>query len=128
MQEPSSRLSKAQCRDAALALVLILLLVAHFAERLDFVAPAIVVLVLALLVPGLFRPYAFVWWGLARVLATVGSKVLLTLIFMLVVTPVGLLRRLFGADPMRARSWRGEGSVFVERQGAFDGKDLEAPY
>jgi len=128
MQERSSRLSKTQCRDAALALVLILLLIAHFAERLDFVAPAIVVLVLALLVPGLFRPFAFVWWGLAAILATVGSKVMLTVIFVLVVMPVGLLRRVLGADAMRTRSWRGEGSVFVDREGAFSGEDLEAPY
>lgn len=128
MQQPSSRLTTAQCRDAGLALVLILLLIAWFGERLDFVAPAIVVLVLALLVPGLFRPYAIVWWGLARILATVGSKVLLTIIFAVVVTPVGLVRRVIGADAMRTRLWRGEGSVFVERDGTFDGSDLEAPY
>ncbi len=128
MNEPSSRLTTAQCRDAALALVLLLLVVAHFAEWFELVLVAIIVLVAAMLVPGLFRPYAFLWWRLAEGLATVSSKVLLTVIYVLVVMPVGLIRRVFGADPMRLRSWGGSGSVLVERDTPFVPEDHEAPY
>ncbi len=128
MNETPARLTIAQCRDAALALVLLLLLAAFFAERPELVLPAIVVLVAAMLVPGLFRPFAILWWGLARILAAVGSKVLLTVIYVVVVTPVGLVRRLFGADPMRLREWGGSGSVFVERDDPFTAEDQEAPY
>ena len=91
-------------------------------------APAIGVLVAAMLVPGLFRPYAILWWGLAGVLAAVGSRVLLTAIYVVVVTPVGLARRLFGADPMRLRDWGGDGSVLVERDEPVSVEDLEVPY
>ncbi len=128
MVNANARLTEEQCRDAGFAGVLILLLIAHFGERLDFVLPAIGVMVLAMIFPALFRPWAVVWWGLARVMAGVGSRVLLTLVYVLLVVPIGRFRRLIGADAMRSRDWRGEGSVFVEREGAFDAKDLEAPY
>ena len=128
MNEPSSHLTIAQCRDAALALVLLLLVVAHFAEWFELVLVAIIVLVGAMLVPGLFRPYAFLWWRLAEGLATVSSKVLLTVIYVLVLMPVGLIRRVFGADPMRLRSWGGSGSVLVERDAPFVPEDHEVPY
>ena len=128
MNEPSSPLTIAQCRDAALALVLLLLIVASFAGWFGLVLPAIIVLVAAMLVPGLFRPYAFRWWGLSRGLSAVASRVLLTVIYMLVVMPVGLIRRVFGADPMRLRSWGRSGSVLVERDAPFAPEDHETPY
>lgn len=128
MNEPPSRLTIAQCRDAALALVFLLLVVAHFAEWFELVLPAIIVLVAAMLVPGLFRPYAFLWWKVAEGMATVGSKVLLTVIYVLVVMPMGLIRRALGADPLRLRSWGGSGSVLVERETPFVPEDHETPY
>lgn len=124
----TSRLTTEQCRDTALVAVLVLLVFAYWGERPALVPLAIAVLLLAMLVPGLFRPAAVVWWGIAGVLAAVGSTVLLALIFAFVVTPIGLLRRLLGADAMRRRSWRGEGSVFVSRDTRFSAKDLEAPF
>ncbi|MCH7823365.1 MAG: hypothetical protein IH849_01065 [Acidobacteria bacterium] len=128
MHDAPSRLTTAQCRDAGLALTLILLLLAYFDERWNFVLPAIVVMVLAMLAPGLFRPWAILWWGLARVLAAVGSRILLTIVFGLILIPVALFRRMIGADAMRAKEWRGKGSVFVEREGAATAADLETPY
>ena len=57
------------------------------------------------------------------------SKILLTLIFFVVVTPVGLIRRLTGADSLQLKKWKkGTDSVFVERQGAIQDKDLVNPY
>jgi hypothetical protein len=43
MQNAPSRLTITQCRDASLALTLILLLIAYFDMQLDFVLPAIMV-------------------------------------------------------------------------------------
>jgi hypothetical protein len=123
-----NRLTTEQCRDTALVAVLALLVFAHYGGRPGLVLPAIVVLLLAMLVPAWFRPLAIVWWGLAGVLAVVGSNVVLALIFAVVVTPIGLLRRLWGADPMLRRAWGGQGSVFVARDARFSAEDLEAPF
>lgn len=48
------------------------------------------------------RPSA-VWWRMAHALAYVNARVLLTLIFAIVLTPVGLLWRLAGKDPLARR-------------------------
>ena len=128
MHDAPSRLTIAQCRDAGLALTLILLLIAYLGTRWNFVLPAIVVMVLAMLAPRLFRPWAILWWGLSHVFAAVGSRILLTVVFGLVVIPVALFRRMIGADAMRAKDWRGKGSVFVEREGTTTAADLETPY
>lgn len=56
--------------------------------------------VLGLLVPSVLRPVYRVWMALAVVLGFVMTRVLLTTVFFTVLTPIGLLMRLFGKDPM----------------------------
>ena len=47
------------------------------------------------------------WWmRLAAVLGWVNSRILLSVTFLLVMTPTGLLRRLAGADPLDRRGAR----------------------
>ena len=118
-----------QGKDTGLAAVLILLLIAHFWELPALIAPAIAVLLITMVWPALFRPAARVWFGLSEVLGTVASKVLLSIVFFVVGTPVGLIRRVFGADSMRLRKWKnGDESVFYERDHVYTSGDLERPY
>jgi hypothetical protein len=51
-----------------------------------------------LLLPAALRPVYAVWMKLAYGLAYVNTRVLITLIFFLVVTPIGLLMRLIKGD------------------------------
>ena len=51
----------------------------------------------------LARPYSG-WMALAEGLAFVMTRVILFLVFVLVVTPIGLLRRAVGGDPLRRRA------------------------
>jgi hypothetical protein len=123
------QISKAQARDTGLAAVLILLLIAHFRDSISLVPAAIAVLVIDMIWPSFFRPFAYVWFTLANILRRVVSSILLTVLFLVIVTPIGLLRRLFGADPMKGKSWKdGPKSVFEEREHPFSAKDLERPY
>ncbi|MBM4285402.1 MAG: hypothetical protein FJ128_09160 [Deltaproteobacteria bacterium] len=119
----------AQCRDTGLAAVLILLLVVYFGDRPDLVLPAIILLVLAMAWPPAFRPLAGLWFGLSHVLGTVVSKVILSALFFALVTPIGLLRRLLGADPLQLKRWKqGRESVFMVRSEPIAPQDLERPY
>lgn len=52
-------------------------------------------------VPVALRPLYHVWMALALVLGFVMTRVLLTLVFFLLITPIGLVRRLLGKDPLR---------------------------
>jgi ABC-type phosphate/phosphonate transport system permease subunit len=122
-------ISKAQAQDTGLAAVLILLLIAFFRESVALVGPAIAVLVLDMIWPDFFRPFGFVWFSLANVLRKIVSTILLTVVFIFIATPIGLLRRLSGADPMLGKRWKdGGASVFITRDHLYSGRDLERPY
>lgn len=63
-----------------------------------------VLIVTALVSPAALRPVQRVWMFVALKVGAFNSRVLLSVVFYLVFTPVGLVRRLFGADPMGTRS------------------------
>ena len=54
----------------------------------------------AAVAPALLRPVYRAWMRLGEVLAWVNTRIILTLIFFLVVTPIGLVMRLFGRSPI----------------------------
>jgi|SRR5215831_2850028 len=68
-----------------------------------------VLLVLGLVRPSLLKWPSAVWWRLASGLGYVNARVLLTVLFGLVLTPLGLVWRITGKDPLarRRRTWHG---------------------
>jgi hypothetical protein len=121
--------TKEQARDTGMALVLLSLIVWVLTRRDALVTTAIVLHVVNMTAPQVFRPAAVVWFGLSHLLGLVVSKVLLTVVFFVVVTPIGLLRRTLGGDSMQLRAFKGgSGSVMYQRNHVFTGKDIEEPY
>lgn len=128
---PSPRpLDDGQVKDAGMALVLLLLLGSRMAAAPPALAwGAIAALVLLMTWTAPFRPWARFWFGLTEVLGAISSKVVLTLIFLLVATPVAVIRRWRGADAMRLKALRaGTDSVFVARRHTYTRQDLERPF
>lgn len=118
-----------QAKDTGLALTLILLLIAYFGKHYGLIPFAIGAIALTMICPVIFKPLAVVWFGLSHLLGNIVSKIILTLIFILIVTPVGLIRKMFGADPMMLKPWNQDGgSVFLKRDHTFSPKNLEKPY
>ena len=68
-----------------------------------------VLLVLGLVYPPLLKYPSAAWWRFSRALGYVNARVLLSVIFFLILTPLGLLWRLTGKDPLarRRRNWPG---------------------
>jgi hypothetical protein len=64
---------------------------------------AATVLVLATVAPKLLRPLEMVLAGLLKILMTVITYVVLTLAFLFVFTPIGLLMRILGKDLLDRR-------------------------
>src|SRR5512144_2837492 len=111
-----------------MAMVLLLLIAALSLERDGLVVAAIVVLVADMTAPQLFAPMAVVWFGLSHVIGAIMSKVLLSVVYVVVVTPVGIVRRLLGSDTLRLRAFKTrESSVMVVRNHRFEARDLEQP-
>lgn len=126
---PYRILTQEQCKDAGMALCLICLLIGWFSGSNGFYAASIFVLLLDMVWPGAFKPFAWVWFGLSFILGTVMSKVVLSIIFFVIVTPISLIRKLLGEDPLKLKSWKQSGeSAFHQRNITFTKKDVEKPF
>ena len=68
-----------------------------------------VLLVAGLVHPPLLTYPSAAWWRFSRALGYVNARVLLSIIFFLILTPLGLFWRLTGKDPLarRRRNWPG---------------------
>jgi hypothetical protein len=62
-----------------------------------------ILVVFGYLRPSLLRIPSDAWWAFAAVLGWVNARVLLSLAFFVVLTPIGWLWRLIGRDPMARR-------------------------
>jgi hypothetical protein len=123
------KITKDESRDAGMALVLLLLFVFLARKREGWLIAAMAVHVLNMTAPQIYRPFAVLWLGLSDAMGAVVSKILLSIVFLLIVTPIGMLRRLFGKDSLKLRAFKtGEGSVMTERNHTFVAADLERPY
>jgi hypothetical protein len=61
----------------------------------------VLLVVPALVAPPVLAPIYRAWMKLAEVLAWVNTRILLGFVFYGMITPMGLVMRLFGRDPMR---------------------------
>lgn len=117
-----------QAKDTGMALVLICLILFLFSPQRIWVVAALIFLLIGMVSPKLYRPAAFIWFKLSHFLGGIASKVLLTIIFFAVLTPIGLLRKLTGADAMALKKWKTPESAFKERDITFSAADLKKPY
>jgi hypothetical protein len=118
-----------KCKDSGLALVLISLLCYQVWKMDILIFLAIVFLIIAMTYPLIFKPFAILWFALSTALGTVVSKIILTVLFFIVVLPIGLVRRAMGKDSMQIKSWKkANDSVFRVKNHRYEANDLEHPY
>ena len=126
---PDQHTNKEQVTGTGMAMVLICLIAGRLSGMSGYDTAAIILLVLTMACPVVFKPVAYLWFGMSRFLGRVSSTVFLTLIFFLMVTPVGLIRQRFGYDPFkRGQFKKGAGSCFSTREHLYSKTDLETPY
>jgi len=124
-----NKTTQQQAKDTGMAMVLICLLIMFVSGRNLLLPPAIGLLVLTMTWPALFKPLAKLWFALSHFLGSIVSRILLSVLFFTIVTPIGLVRRLAGADSLKLNEWRtGSTSSFTDRNQTYSAKDLERPY
>ena len=122
-------ISKDQSKDTGMAMMLICLIAGLFTKNQTYVLIATVLLILNMSVPIVFKPVAVVWLGLSNIMGMIVSRIVLTVIFFTVLTPVAIIRRMTGSDTMRIRSWKKSNqSVFKHRNHTYCPEDMETPY
>jgi hypothetical protein len=125
----SGGVSLNQAKDTGMAITLCCLVFGLYAGKDRALYAAVIFLLLNMIWPAAYKPAGRVWFGVSHVLGNMLSKVLLSLIFFLIVTPVGLIRRLLGHDTLQLKKWKkGHESVFKTRDFIAGPKDLEVPY
>lgn len=111
MNSTSTDLTRRTLTSFALIVGGALLVIAAFQWRrgapqwvwVALIAIAAALWIAAALAPSLLRPVYRGWMHLGEALGWVNTRILLTLIFFLVVTPIGLLMRLFGRSPIAVK-------------------------
>jgi uncharacterized membrane protein YgdD (TMEM256/DUF423 family) len=123
------KMTKDQSRDTGMAMVLLLLLIFLKTRRNGLLYAAVILHVVNMIVPRVYAPVAVLWLGLSHVLGTVMSKVLLSILYFGLVTPIGALRRLLGKDSLQLRAFKAsKESAMTVRNHLFVGHDIEKPY
>jgi hypothetical protein len=80
------------------------------------VAAAALFLAIALGRPSILHPLNRLWAALAVLLNRVMNPVVCGLLFYLVITPMGWLRRMSGQDPLRLHPQPGESTYWISRE------------
>ena len=122
-------IDKNQAKDTGMAMVLICLLFGYFGQNNKLIALSIPLLIIDMIFPDIYRPLAKIWFGISNLLGTIMSKFILTIIFFVIVTPIGIIRKMFGADAMQINKWKKDtATVFKIRNHVFQSKEIEKPY
>ena len=118
------KVSKKQNTEFGVVASLAMLIVSVW-HKIDLNVYIIILLLASLLFPVIYTPFAWLWFGLAKVLERIMSKVALLLIFVLVITPVGLIRRVFGKDNLHKSRSQMHKNIFENQIHTYKPCDFE---
>lgn len=122
-------ISKKQATDTGMAFVLILLIIGLFTQNDFYYKLSIPVLIIAMTFPMIYYPLAVIWLGFSQLLGAIVSKIVLTIIYIIVVLPMALFRKLLGKDSLQLSNFKKDkSSVMITRNHDFTSKDIENPY
>ena len=81
-----------------------------------FAGMGLFLILLGIALPHLLRPINKVWMTLAIILGWFMSRVILSILFYLIITPIGFLLRLFGRDPLNLKVDNSVSSYWEDRE------------
>lgn len=121
-------ISRDDCINTALALILLLLIITYFVKNTVFLLLSIFCVVLVMVCPKIYAIPAKIWLSFSSLLGILMSRIVLGIIFYCVQTPVALLCRVFGHDPMRLKDQKTVQSSFITQHRRFVADDLKNPF
>lgn len=90
-------------------------------------AVSAVFLGLGVLAPNVLSGFYRVWMRLGSILGWVNTRIILSIIFYLLITPIGLLMRLCGYDALDSK-WAPSQSSYFHKVDARDTNHMEKPF
>jgi hypothetical protein len=118
-------ITKKQCTEFGLLTILAAIFLAIYQKQNHFVTWAFILTIVTLIIPIVFYPFAAVWFWFSKILSAIGSRVLLTIVFFIVVTPVGLIRRILKKDSLKIDQFKkSKKSVLIDRDHLYTAEDF----
>ncbi|HEX2956684.1 MAG TPA: hypothetical protein VHO70_07625 [Chitinispirillaceae bacterium] len=125
----NSKYANEKTKDVGFVVLLFLMMFHVYTKNDSLIFVSIITILVSILFPGILAPFAWIWYGLSELLGIVVSRIILTLIFYVVITPVGLLRRLIVRKRMKMECWKKDtGSIFTLCEKTFSTTDIENPF
>ncbi|GAB5409461.1 MAG: hypothetical protein BalsKO_18260 [Balneolaceae bacterium] len=109
-----------------LVMVVGFLVIASIFQNEKIVFFALGVGLVSLIIPPAGHWIVFGWYKLALLLSKVMNPLVLGLVYFLFISPIAILFRLFGNDPMRLKD--NKGSMYEVREKTYTKEDLEKPW
>ncbi len=109
-----------------LVIVVGLLVIAAIFDNEYIAYAALIIGLVCLIIKSAGDLIVFGWYKLAELLSRVMNPLILGLLYFTFITPIALLFRLFGNDPLALKEQRG--SIFDFREHTYSKKDLENPW
>ncbi len=121
--------TKEQAKDFGMVLALACIIAFLYTGGRRALYCAVAVLLIDVIYPAIYRVFASAWFNLSRILGNLVSKLILSLVFVIMVIPLGVLRRFLGFDSLNLKKWKKDStSVFRVRDHAYGPEDLDRPY
>jgi uncharacterized membrane protein len=118
-------ITKKQSVEFGLVTILVSNFLAIYFKQGYFVIAAFFLTLITLIVPIVFYPFAAVWFWLSKILSAIGSRIILTTVFFIVVTPVGIIRRLLNRDSLKINQFKkSTKSVMTDRDHLYTAGDF----
>ncbi|MFY0626732.1 MAG: hypothetical protein JXR07_10565 [Reichenbachiella sp.] len=121
--------SKNQILEFGLVAMLVVSAIAYWTENWNLILAVAFFSLVLTISPIIVKPLAIFWYGLSRVLNGVSSKLILGFVFFLVITPIGLIRRMVNSDTLKLNEFRkGKKSVLHERNHLYSAEDFNKTF
>jgi hypothetical protein len=125
----TTTITRDQAKDSGMALVLILLFLGFIVKELLLFKIALAALLIDMIFPMFYYPFAIFWYGISGMLGSIFSRVFLWIIYFIMVLPVALIRRFMGKDPLSLKRFKeNRQSVMSSRNHTYTASDLEKPF
>jgi len=86
---------------------------------------AAILVVLAILAPAILSPVYKIWVKIGNVLGRINSFLLLSIIFFFILTPIGLISRIFKGNSMRFYKKKNMSSYWIKRGPGGTGEEMK---
>ena len=112
---------KSDLRKFGITIGLILLIIAGFLFWKEkesyqiFLTVGTILFVLVILVPAVLKPIYWIWMIFATILGWIMTRVILSLLFYIIIVPIGLILRAFGKQFLKLRWDKSKGSYWNYR-------------